>query len=172
MAADVTDLGLLSPRLMIPMQKCGRYGTNLAWFEIEAVQPRGEHTNFFHFRTTNEFLVLSDFITASVPDGMTHLFIRERCGDGSVSAYTEAMVKLERDPPSKPRLGKPVQIIANTTEQRVEDILRVKQEVAAQIVPPMPPMPPGYVSPVPLRVQPQPLPGGTNTGYSEQRQRR
>lgn len=173
LAADVTDLGLLNDRQMIPLEKCRRYGTAFSWFEIEAIQARPTGTNRYHLKTTNEFLVLSDFITASVPDGHTQLFIRERCGDGSVSPYSEATVKLTREPPSKPRFGKPVQILAQHTEQKIEDVLKAKAAAEALIVPPMPPgmsnILPQFVSPVPLRYRTEALPSGTNTGYSDRR---
>lgn len=161
MAADITDLGVITHTSLIELKPCQRR-KDFSMFKIEIV-PRNARgwTNKVTFTTTNTFLNIDDL--AAVPEGTAIMCVRSYCVDGAASPVSVFKIDVERDPPEPPT-ATVSQILTNRTEQKVEHVINAMQEKFS----PPPPTPPGMrASPVPLRFSAPPLPGGTNSSYAQ-----
>lgn len=171
--AQVTDLGVITERSIITLEKCQRRH-DFAAFKVEII-PRNLRgwTNKVEFVTTNEFLTLADL--QAVPDGIAVMGVRQVCADSSVSTVAVFKIDVQRDPPDPPRAYVST-ILTNAPEQKIEHVL---QSMADKPTPP-PPAPPGMATNaapqhVPTRTttttRPEasyyPLPGGRGETYSQ-----
>lgn len=142
-ASDITDLGVLSSRRGIVLEKCTNRA-DFAHFKIELLAQRWP-SNSFTFTTTNSLLTLQDFL--AMPPGPCLMGVREVTADGDESSLSLFKVDIRREPAAAPRahvtqLAELRPAVSPTTKAMIA--IRTKQAV---------PLPP--------------LPDGTNRSYSE-----
>lgn len=172
-AADIVDLGVITPDRYIQLEKCERR-KDFGLFKVEII-PRNLRgwTNKVTFTTTNDVITMEDL--AAVPDGLAVMGVRQICADSSVSPVAIFKIDVQRDPPDAPK-ATVVGILRNRGEQKIEHVLDAIQNRPS----PEPPMPQGMTNApqhVPTRTttttvtKPEaayyPLPGGIGETYSQ-----
>lgn len=98
LGADITDLGTMTERRAIFLEKCTNR-VDFAAFNIE-IQSMVETNIVLHFTTTNEFLRFSDL--SSLPDGRVAMAVQMVCADGSTSPANLYRMDVKHSPPNAP----------------------------------------------------------------------
>lgn len=166
LAGDFEDLGVLTPRTAIPLERNTDRG-DFSFFQIEAKS--AAKTNSLKFVTTNTLLFSTNFLP--LPSGRVILGVRTILKDGSASPASTYAFELWRGSPPAPSAGKVIGILGfpDGENDSLEKIIQSR----AKSEPSSPPLPPGMLSVVPLRARPKfesrPLPGGLPLDYAQNR---
>lgn len=159
-AEEITELGTVSPRRGIILEKCQRRTDFLEW-KLEFL-PQTHPTNQVNMVTTNELLTLP--LLAQLPSGPVIMGVRQVCTDGTESPISLFRFTIRRGDPSSPRaMG--IGILTGVQGQSLTNRLeRIRQRRAAEALQNTPPIPGQTVTNAPTV---QPMPESRNRTYGE-----
>lgn len=158
-AEPITDLGTVSERRGIILEKCKRR-TDFNSFTIDFF-PKSWPTNRVSITTTNELLTLADL--GRLPSGQIIMAVKQTCDDGAESPLAYFTFEILRSNPSPVRAHGVAILTPEPSQSAAEGLRAIRQNAASEAESNAPPIP-GVIQFEPPRSA---LPGGTNKTYGE-----